>query len=104
MPAGSPLGSGFIGLGPWFSFYGPPRPRRGVAVDGIKAKLNGEWLYLWAAIDVNTKEGKYRLYIYASWRRSGLNAYIFIRKVLRACPDKPLILVDGEPWHPCNGL
>jgi transposase-like protein len=40
------------------------------------------------------------LAIYASWQRSGLNAYIFIRKVLMACLNKPLILVDGGPWYP----
>jgi transposase-like protein len=84
------------------TYYGLPRPRRLVAVDEAKAKLNGERLYLWAAIDVDTKEV---LAIYASWQRSGLNAYIFVRKVLRACLNKPLILVDdGGPWHPRMGF
>jgi transposase-like protein len=79
------------------AYHGPPRPRRLVAIDETKAKLNGEWLYLWAAMDVDAKE---ILAIYASWQRSGLNAYIFLRMALRACANKPLILVDGGPWYP----
>jgi len=35
----------------------------GLAIDETKTKLNGEWLYLWAAIEVDTKE---ILAIYAS--------------------------------------
>jgi len=59
------------------AYHGPPRPRRLVAIDETKAKLNGEWLYLWAAIDAA------ELAIYASWQRSGLNAYIFLIEGLR---------------------
>ena len=64
------------------AYHGPPRPRRLVAIDETKAKLNGEWLYLWAAIDAA------ELAVYASWQRSGLNAYIFLRMALRACANK----------------
>jgi len=79
------------------TYHGPPKPRRLVAVDETETKLNGEWLYLWAAINVDKKE---ILAIYASWQRSSLNAYIFLKKVLKACSNKPLILVDGGPWYP----
>ena len=79
------------------TYHGPPKPRRLIAIDETKTKLNGEWLYIWAAIDVDTKE---ILAIYASWQRSSLNAYIFIRKVLKACLNKPLILIDGGSWYP----
>ena len=67
-------------------YYGLPKPRRLVAVDETKTKLNGEWLYMWAAIDVDAKE---ILAIYASWQRPGLNAYIFLKKALKACSNKP---------------
>jgi transposase-like protein len=79
--------------------HGPPKPRRLIAIN--EAKLKGEWLHLWAAIDMDTK-GIW-LFIYASWWRSGLNAYMSIRKVLRVCLNKPLILVDGRPWFPRMG-
>jgi len=31
------------------------RPRRMVAVDEAKLKVNGEWRYVWAAVDVDTR-------------------------------------------------
>jgi len=46
-----------------------------------------------AAIDVETRE---LLAIDASYQRSALNAYIFLKK----CSNKPLVLVDGGPWYP----
>ena len=39
------------------AYHGPPKPRRLVTIDETKVKLNGEWLYLWAAIDADKKEG-----------------------------------------------
>ena len=39
------------------AYHGPPNPRRLVAVDETETKLNGERLYLWAAIDADKKEG-----------------------------------------------
>jgi transposase-like protein len=50
-----------------------------------------------ATIDVDTKE---ILAIYVSWQRSNLNAYIFLRKVLKVYSNKPLTLVDSDPWYP----
>ncbi|MEM3019698.1 MAG: DDE-type integrase/transposase/recombinase [Candidatus Bathyarchaeia archaeon] len=48
-------------------YHGPPRARVLVAMDETKTKLCGRWLYLWAAIDIDSKEV---LAVYASWHRS----------------------------------
>jgi len=73
------------------------RRRRVVAVDETKLKLKGEQLYVWAAIDVKTREV---LACRVSWTRSIMQAEVFLRKALEACTNKPLILVDKGPWYP----
>jgi transposase-like protein len=35
----------------------------------------------------------------ASYGRSSLNALAFLKKALRMCTDKPLVLVDKGPWY-----
>jgi len=78
-----------------------PRPkrlrRRVVAVDETKLKLCGEQFFVWAAVDVKTKEV---LACRVSWVRNMLHAEAFLRKVLETCSNKPLILVDKGPWYP----
>jgi len=87
------------------AYHGPPNPRRLVAVDETETKLNGERLYLWAAIDVDKKEGNIGYLLTLLGRdQAYLNAYIFLKKVLKACSNKPLILVDGGPWYSCMGF
>jgi len=71
--------------------------RRMVAVDETKIKADGEWCYVWAAIDVDTRE---LLAIRVSWQRNILHAEAFLRRVLETCTNKPLILVDKGPWYP----
>jgi transposase-like protein len=39
------------------------------------------------------------LVIKASYGKSRLNALAFLRKALRMCTDKPLVLVDKGPWY-----
>ena len=87
----------------WFrrlrkTFPKPKRKRRSlVAVDETKLKLRGEHLFVWAAIDVETKEV---LACRVSWTRNIMQAEAFPRKVLETCTNKPLILVDKGPWYP----
>jgi len=87
----------------WFrrlreAFLRPERKRRSlVAVDETKLKLCGEHLYVWAAIDVKTKE---ILACRVSWTRNIMQAEAFLRKVSERCTNKPLILVDKGPWYP----
>jgi transposase-like protein len=46
-----------------------------VAVDETKIKADGEWCYVWAAIDVDTRE---LLAVWVSWQRNILNAEAFL--------------------------
>jgi transposase-like protein len=65
----------------------PGRVRRLVAVYEAVLKVSGQTCYLWAEIDVDTKEV---LAVYAS--RGIPSAIKFLRKVLDSCEGKPLIL------------
>jgi putative transposase len=76
----------------------PKRKRECIAVDESKLKANKSMLFVWSAIDVETKE---LLAVYASYQRSSLNTIWFMRRVLRTCRGrKPRVLVDGGPWYP----
>jgi len=57
----------------------------------------GKQLFVWSTIDIETKE---LLAIWALYQRSSFAAMVFVRIVLRTCVNKPVILVDGEPWYP----
>jgi putative transposase len=35
----------------------------------------------------------------ASYGRSGLNTLAFLKKALRMCTNKPLVIVDRGPWY-----
>jgi transposase-like protein len=63
------------------------RVRRLVAVDEAVLKVSGQTCYLWAEIDVDTKEV---LAVYAS--RGIPSAAKFLRKILDPYEGKPLIL------------
>jgi transposase-like protein len=73
------------------------RRRRVVALDETKLKLSGKQLFVWAAVDVKSKEV---LACRVSWQRNIMQTEAFLRKVLETCSSKPLILVDKGPWYP----
>jgi transposase-like protein len=71
-----------------------PRYRRCIAVDETKLRVKKSYVYVWSAVDVDSKE---LLALEASYGRSSLNAPSFLKKALRMCTDKPLVLVDKGP-------
>jgi transposase-like protein len=73
-----------------------PRYRRCIAVDETKLRVKKSYVYVWSAVDVDSKE---LLALEASYGRSSLNALSFLKKALRMCTDKPLVLVDKGPWY-----
>jgi transposase-like protein len=73
-----------------------PRYRRCIAVDETKLSVKGVQVYVWSAVDVDSKE---LLALEASYGRSSLNALAFLKKALRMCTNKPLVLVDKGPWY-----
>jgi putative transposase len=52
--------------------------------------------YPLTAVDVDSGE---LLALEVSYGRSNLNALSFLRKALRMCTDKPLVIVDRGPWY-----
>jgi putative transposase len=58
----------------------PKRERKLVAMDETKLKINGRHVFVWAAIDVDTKE---LLAVYASYYRSHISTIAFVRRVWR---------------------
>jgi transposase-like protein len=71
-----------------------PRYRRCIAVDETKLRVKKSYVYVWSAVDVDSRE---LLALEASYGRSSLNALAFLKKALRMCTDKPLVLVDKGP-------
>ena len=73
-----------------------PRYRRCIAVDETKLRVKKSYVYIWSAVDVDSRE---LLALEASYGRSCLNALSFLKKALRMCTNKPLVLVDKGPWY-----
>jgi len=73
-----------------------PRYRRCIAMDETKLSVKKSHVYVWSAVDVDSKE---LLALEASYGRSSLNALIFLKKALRICINKPLVIVDIGPWY-----
>ena len=71
-----------------------PEVGRAIAVDETKLKVNVQHLFVWAAIDVDSREV---LAVDASWQHSIMNAEHILKKALRSCLNKPLILADKGP-------
>jgi len=73
-----------------------PRYRRCIAVDETKLRVKKSYVYVWSAVDVDSKE---LLALEASYGRSSLNALTFLKKALKMCTNKPLVIVDKGPWY-----
>jgi transposase-like protein len=74
-----------------------PRYREIVAVDESVLKVNGRHIYVYAAIDVFTRE---IVAISASLHREYHDTTMFLRKMLSMCENKPFVLVDRGMWYP----
>jgi len=73
-----------------------PRYGRCIAVDGTKLRVKKSYVYVWSAVDVDSKG------IIGSRgvvRQEQSNALALLKKALRMCTNKPLILVDKGPWY-----
>ena len=72
------------------------RERRLIAIDETVIKLENKWIYVWVAIDVDTKEC---LAVWVSEGRSRIEVYTFLKQMLQYCKNKPEIVVDNAPWY-----
>ena len=70
------------------------KQRNFIAVDETVIKINGEKRFLWAAIDVESRE------VLAVWITTTRNYWIardFLLVVLKSCEGQLVFLVDGGP-------
>ncbi len=76
----------------------PPerKKRRLIAIDETKLKSENKQIFVWSAIDVDTKEC---LAIWVSEGRGSFEAYAFLKDVLNYCKNKPEIVVDRGFWY-----
>jgi transposase-like protein len=72
------------------------KKRRFVAIDETKIKLEKKQIFVWAAIDADTREC---LAIWASEGRTSFHAYVFLKEMLKHCENKPEIVVDRGSWY-----
>ena len=77
-------------------FYVESKHRNVIAIDETKVKINGKLYILWAAIDIENWE---ILGVWITKGRASIEAYSFIKHVLKKCNNIPKILVDGGPWY-----
>jgi len=65
--------------------------RRLIAIDETELKLDNKQIFVWSAIDVDTKEC---LFVWATEGRSSSHAYVFLREMLNYRENKPEVVVD----------
>jgi putative transposase len=91
----------YVGVHDWYHrlahLFEPDRTERPVVVvDETKLEVNGEEVYVWAAIDVDTFEV---IHTEVSTGRSSLDALLFLKQVLKRCRGRPVIKTDRGPWY-----
>jgi len=73
-----------------------PRYRGRIAIDETKLHVKKFYVYVWSAVDVDSRE---LLALEVSYGRNSLNALVFLKKTLKMCTNKPLVIVDKGPWY-----
>lgn len=67
-----------------------------LAIDETKVKVNGKYCFVWAIIDVKSKEV---LATQVTAGRSEFDCLLILTEALRYCINKPRILTDGGAWY-----
>ncbi len=62
------------------------KERSEIAIDETKIKLRKKWYYLWAAIDIHTRE---ILAVHLTSSHSCLDTLIFMKRLLKFCTNEP---------------
>jgi len=72
--------------------------RKRVAVDEKQIQINGETIYIWAAVDLDDEK---IIAVWVSFGRSCFEAMMFLKKVKSVCKGKlPIVFIDGGNWYP----
>jgi len=69
--------------------------RKTVVVAETKLEVNGEKVYVWSGMDVETFEV---IHVDVSRGHSSLDAFLFLRELPKRCLGKPLVKV-GRRWY-----
>lgn len=72
------------------------KERRAIALDETKVKRCKKQVFLWTAVDVDSKEV---LGVYISDTRTGLDTSSFLKYILRFCTNRPVFIGDKAPWY-----
>ena len=72
-----------------------PKHREAIAVDETKLKVNGKQVYIWVAMDVETRE---ILEVRVTLSRSR-QACLFLSKVRKKCLNRAKLITDKGPWY-----
>nr|CCC55573.1 transposase [uncultured archaeon] len=62
----------------------------------MKLKVNGDTVYVWVAVDADSRE---LLAVKATKGRSAFDAVLFLKDVLKKCTNRPTFVVDRGPWY-----
>jgi len=75
------------------------KERTQIAVDETVVKIQGHLCFVWAAVDIHTKE---LIAVDVSAGRSELDCRFFLAKIKSKCVGKlPIIITDRGPWYNC---
>ncbi len=69
---------------------------RTIVVDETEVNFRGVHIFLWAAIDPETRK---IVFLYPTYTRSYLTALIFFRLLIRYAGRPELVVTDGGPWY-----
>lgn len=72
------------------------KERKRLVVDETKIKVQGGWIWIFAAIDPENRE---IVNILVTRYRESMDALIFLKQCLKYCEDKPTLITDGGPWY-----
>ena len=106
------VGRSYEAIRQWYhrleGLFDPDRwAREVIAVDETELEIDGEDVWVWAAVDVETLEV---IHVDVSPGQSSLEAYLFLHEVLKYCRGQPVVKADHGPWYawalddlPCEG-
>ena len=72
------------------------RKRRCIVADETKIRTRSDWIFIFAAIDPENRE---IVHLHVSKYRETIDVLRFLRRALRCCEGKPILVTDGGPWY-----
>ena len=70
--------------------------RRCLVVGETKIRTKSGWIYVFGAVDPENRE---IVYLLATKYQESIDTLRFLKRRLRYCKGKPVIITDGGPWY-----